>query len=1323
MKKRVFAFLMAMTLFTGSVFISFADNEKDKVEATSLELSTGTQEQALEDANDIDADIKENIKASIPDAIEEIRVGSADEFLKFVDNCKLDTWSLNKKIIITDDISLIGKDFKGVPSFGGMIDGQGHTISDFNITGGMSYVGFFTYLQSTAVITSLNVAGSIIPEEQSTIIGGFCGDNAGFITDCSFKGVVKGKDYVGGICGINELTGDIRFCTSEGFISGTHFTGGIAGKNDGNIANCRNEALINTTNTDTEITIDSMEKLNSIVNLLKNGIDKSDDEASSDVTVSDTGGIAGLSIGIITRCINNGEIGYDHVGYNVGGIAGRQSGYVVSCSNNGLVKGRKDVGGIVGQAEPYITVDFATDIAYQLSEAVAKLHDTVSATLNDTKNQSDVVSARLAVISKFTGQAVEDTRFIANGVTNYANGVSGAATEAFSRVDYLMEEASKKNGVLDKTNGAVTEAKDSASSIKKAVNDLDVEKYIKSDDLRTQYKNAQIIINSATEQYERGVLKSYNTYYNMYIHDFKGGLTGDPLKYFDSSDNVVDESNWSLTDMDDYPNQRADSAGNWKHDDGNGTLTDFPITDDSADMTLHADAMAFAELNSGIYAKSNYENTLDPTKKGAKAYEDDISAATEVITATYIEALPEMSDSVRSDAESAIGHLESSADNLVEAGKQTKSALSNVANKDDITFPQFDSEFKNHTNSLADNMAAMNDNFGLLNSEINNATGVLVSDLQEVNDQFNNILNLYTDAMDGVLEKDYTNIFSDDSLKDASYTTDATIDSCFNFGECRGDIDISGIAGTMAIEYDFDKESDITGLKQSGINGSYLTKCVLRDNRNYGDVSSEKNYAGGICGLQEMGTILNCGSYSRVLAKSGSYVGGVAGSSYSYIVECYAKGELDGTSYIGGIAGDGKNIRECLSIVSALSDADWCGAIAGHVAENGEIRDNFFVSDTLAGIDRVSYSLKAEPVSYDAVFNNKVFKTIEKESSDKEAQVVPLKTGSDEKENDEEEYRDLPYEFRTLTVSFILEDEDIEGGKEKIGRINKNYGERLSQEEYPGISNKDGFYPVWDIEEVDSLTCDMTITATYKRYRTTLADNYEDENMHQSELLVDGKFKETDEFLVEKTFIEDLEELDDDLSNYEVIKVSIPMDGQKTHQIRFKSLSRVGKFTSMFGKKVGEPTLFLVDGEKRHELTPTGKMGEYTTYEVEGNDFTLAMDIGNAVNIGIIILSVVVVALILIIVLLVVTIIIIKKHGGKVPKLFSGVMEKVTKRIESKEQLFYDDSKDAENKKSKSQDESEEMVDTEDGKNDIKPETKENVEKEPETKETDTKEE
>lgn len=94
---------------------------------------------------------------------------------------------------------------------------------------------------------------------------------------------------------------------------------------------------------------------------------------------TDTGGIAGLSSGKFTTASNTGTIGYQHVGYNVGGVAGRVSqGYLQNCTNTGAVYGRKDVGGIVGQLEPFLEISYLTDNLTKLdeeSDTLIDMHD------------------------------------------------------------------------------------------------------------------------------------------------------------------------------------------------------------------------------------------------------------------------------------------------------------------------------------------------------------------------------------------------------------------------------------------------------------------------------------------------------------------------------------------------------------------------------------------------------------------------------------------------------------------------------------------------------------------------------------------------------------------------------------------------------------------------------------------------------------------------------------------------------------------------------------------------------------------------------------
>ncbi len=57
------------------------------------------------------------------------------------------------------------------------------------------------------------------------------------------------------------------------------------------------------------------------------------------------GGIAGMNIGVITDCINNG---YVIGGTNAGGVVGSNIGEIINCHNNTAVTGTDNVGGVAG---------------------------------------------------------------------------------------------------------------------------------------------------------------------------------------------------------------------------------------------------------------------------------------------------------------------------------------------------------------------------------------------------------------------------------------------------------------------------------------------------------------------------------------------------------------------------------------------------------------------------------------------------------------------------------------------------------------------------------------------------------------------------------------------------------------------------------------------------------------------------------------------------------------------------------------------------------------------------------------------------------------
>lgn len=277
-----------------------------------------------------------------------LRIARRQQFLDFAENCRLDSYSRNLSVILLTDIDLTGVDFSGIPIFCGNFDGNGHTVSGLSITRNGSNMGLFRYVDASAVIQNLTVSGKVTPDGSRSAVGGIAGHNTGKIQNCFFDGTVSGSDDVGGIAGINAITGIIDGCHSKGVITGDHRVGGVVGNNLGVVRSCNNRSGVNTTAEENQIKLSDI-SLETITG------------SESVSTVTDIGGIAGTSSGVIRQSKNRGNVGYQHMGYNVGGIAGTQTGYLYKCENFAQVYGRKEVGGIVGQMEPTTFIEYTED--------------------------------------------------------------------------------------------------------------------------------------------------------------------------------------------------------------------------------------------------------------------------------------------------------------------------------------------------------------------------------------------------------------------------------------------------------------------------------------------------------------------------------------------------------------------------------------------------------------------------------------------------------------------------------------------------------------------------------------------------------------------------------------------------------------------------------------------------------------------------------------------------------------------------------------------------------------------------------------------------
>ena len=330
-----------------------------------------------------------------------IHIKSAEDLRSLAHSCTLDSWSRGKTVVLDNDIVLTDDDELPIPTFGGTFNGNSHTISGLSITQSVSPAGLFGVLQKDAVIKNLNVEGTVTPSGDSENIGGIVGENHGTIESCTFNGSVSGKRSVGGIAGSNLATGIVRACDASGAIFGQSMTGGIVGENLGSIVSCRGRAYVNIESTDPSIDLSNL-NLEFSLDLAKLS------RADTLNIATDTGGIAGYSSGAIASSTNYAAVGYQHIGYNIGGVVGRSSGQVLACSNEGAICGRKDVGGIAGQMEPYIRMEISDGLLQQLKTQLNELSGLVNTATNHAEGGSNEIASRLNSMSGYVDNAANE---------------------------------------------------------------------------------------------------------------------------------------------------------------------------------------------------------------------------------------------------------------------------------------------------------------------------------------------------------------------------------------------------------------------------------------------------------------------------------------------------------------------------------------------------------------------------------------------------------------------------------------------------------------------------------------------------------------------------------------------------------------------------------------------------------------------------------------------------------------------------------------------------------------------------------------------------
>ena len=921
------------------------------------ESATGkTDEKTENDAEENDAQPEPEV----------LRISTVEEFVAFAEQCYLDSWSEGKYVVLEQDIDLGEVDFGMIPIFGGTFDGNGHTISGFHSVGDGYVGGLFRYITQSGTVKNLNLRGNVEGTEEKECIGSICGVNYGTIRGCSFAGSINGRDTVGGIAGTNAVTGFIVNCNISGHVAGYYMTGGIVGTNHGTVSWCYNRSGIN----DDSKWVEEDDEMGS--GLLGINTSDSDVEFYSGV---DTGGIAGYSDGTISNCFNYGRVGYEHTGYNIGGIVGRQAGVVSFCVNYGEVYGRKDVGGIVGQMEPYIEVDEAES----LRNAVNKLHDLIGRTLEDMQAGKNAVKADLDSLNVYGDGALNSGHDLANQLTEFADTNVGQIHEINVRLDYVV---SQLPAVVEDLSAAGEDFKRFSDMMNQVVKDADVGELpsVSGGDLGNIGFAGQESVTEDVGSPQEGM--------SVTIGNLQEGMsvTVDILqKGTDRLSQSVSRINEIITNAD-------------------GSFKEWSGLTDLQQQALVSEVAALAGESQSIgesAAKTlNELSQLDP----------GIS-----------------SDKVRQDLDTAMDYLQSMADSMKSATNRTRDIVNYLSNQPKIQFAVLGDDFYKSRENLYEQLQGISASLKSLSQNASVYSDLVNADLRAVNDQLNVVFNLLADHLSGYNGLSVEELYEEVSDDEIDFITTGRADSCTNKGVVKGDINIGGIAGSMAIDEE-DPEDNAAGSIDYEIGRRFIMKCIIQNCVNEGYITAKKDGAGGIVGYMAHGIVINAEGYGSVESTEGDYVGGICGESLTVIRKCFSLCDVSGGKNVGGIAGYANTLKDCYAIVNVEATVGRKGAIAGQAAEHSDLEDgteanvcrNYYVDDVLYGIDNISYVGIAEPISYQDLLA----------------------------------VEGVPGEFRHLKVIYRVEDMYL--GTEEVA-----FGESLAGLYYPEIPAKEGRYGVW----------------------------------------------------------------------------------------------------------------------------------------------------------------------------------------------------------------------------------------------------------------------
>lgn len=807
-------------------------------------------------------------------AADTVTISSVQDFVQFSKQCTRDTWSRGITVELTADLDLSDQAITPVPIFQGTFHGNGHTISGLSLEPKGSKMGLFRTLSASAVVEDLTVEGTLCPQGSANQAGLLAGENFGTVRRCTVRGSVTGQEDIGGLVGFNGESGSLISCSSAADVTGVYNVGGIAGENLGTVERCSNTGNLNV-------------------------------EADQD-TPTNVGGIAGLSRGTIRGCSNTGPVGYQHVGYNMGGIAGLQSGEISECTNTGPIQGRKDVGGIAGQFEPYTSLTYGPSPSQQLADSMSGLFD-----------QLDRFATQ---VNDMVSRGTEDAQVIHDALSAIQERAHAAGSEGHTDFrdmsDALYQHITTISDRLDSLQSHTDRFRDDAGdALQEALDQSDT----LLDELEQLAKEGDSGVKQSIEALEDTVKKIQALFEEIHTH----------------RQAIIQE----LAALQAYVDEvaRLIAAGDYEQ----ALQVPFPSLALGDHISAIADALKECPRLAAQLAeqwKKIYQNTSSDLGQTGSAIDKAQSKLYSALT----------------DLKDAFAHLSDAAQNDLDAVNRESDQIRDL--------------LKDYTDTLGDKAQSAVDDINQEFTVIQDRVDGITQSVEADNDALYATSQAILDQMDlvrqAILSLSEEPELTVTDLTDEVDAGPGLIQNCTASGTVSGDSNTGGIVGTVSPELGDDPEATFDLGDVELMSDVYATlRAVIRACRFDGTVTAKNECAGGVAGRCEAGAILDCAARGNVETE-GDYCGGIAGRTRGKVERCAALVDLTAQSWLGGVAGLAQDITDCRTMVRADSDGECQGAIAGQA--DGTLSGNRYLLEDLAGLDGVDYEGTAQGLDFAA---------------------------------------------------------------------------------------------------------------------------------------------------------------------------------------------------------------------------------------------------------------------------------------------------------------------------------------------------------------------